>query len=482
MSTFMWVVNAIFILNIILAVVTVFREKRDIAATWAWLLVLVLLPIIGFIIYLFFGKKISREKIFDIKTQESIGMKELVIAQKEMLLDDELLSSKQSTENTKEIASLFLESDESIVTKGNKIDLFIDGNKKFDSLIHDIQQAQHHVHMLYYTIHQDDLGKRILAALEERAAAGVEVLVIYDAMGSRSTKHRFFNHLESLGGRAEPFFGSHWTIINLRLNYRNHRKIVVIDGKIGYVGGFNVGDEYLGKDKKFGYWRDTHLRIQGNAVLALQSRFIMDWNAAVDKHRLDYQEEYFPIIPNKGKSNMQIVSSGPDSEQQQIKKGYIKMISMAKKSIYIQSPYFIPDDSVLDAITIAAMSGIDVRIMIPNKPDHPFVYRATTYYAGEMVAAGAKVYIYDNGFLHAKTVVIDGEVASVGTANFDFRSFKLNFEVNAFIYDPAIAQQLQKIYEDDIKKCYLLTEEIIENQSSWMKFKQEFSRLLSPIL
>lgn len=482
MSTFMWVVNAIFILNIILAVVTVFREKRDIAATWAWLLVLVLLPIVGFIIYLFFGKKISREKIFDIKTQESIGMKELVIAQKEMLLEDELLSSKQATENTKEIASLFLESDESIVTKGNKVELFIDGNAKFDSLIRDIEQAQHHVHMLYYTIHQDELGKRVLAALEERAAAGVEVLVIYDAMGSRSTKHRFFNRLESLGGKAEPFFGSHWAIINLRLNYRNHRKIVVVDGKIGYVGGFNVGDEYLGKDEKFGYWRDTHLRIQGNAVLALQSRFIMDWNAAVDKHRLDYQEEYFPIIPNKGKSNMQVVSSGPDSEQQQIKKGYIKMISMAKKSIYIQSPYFIPDDSVLDAITIAAMSGIDVRIMIPNKPDHPFVYRATTYYAGEMVAAGAKVYIYDNGFLHAKTVVIDGEIASVGTANFDFRSFKLNFEVNAFIYDPVVAQQLQGIYEEDMKKCYLLTQEIIDNQSVWMKFKQEFSRLLSPIL
>ncbi|MEG2602267.1 MAG: cardiolipin synthase, partial [Carnobacterium sp.] len=288
--------------------------------------------------------------------------------------------------------------------------------------------------------------------------------------------------LESLGGKAEPFFGSHWAIINLRLNYRNHRKIVVIDGKIGYVGGFNVGDEYLGKDKKFGYWRDTHLRIEGNAVLALQSRFAMDWNAAVDKHKIEYKEEYFPIIHNKGKSNMQIVSSGPDSEQQQIKKGYIKMISMAKKSIYIQSPYFIPDDSVLDAISIAAMSGIDVRIMIPNKPDHPFVYRATTYYAGEMVAAGAKVYIYDNGFLHAKTMVIDGEIASVGTANLDFRSFKLNFEVNAFVYDPVVAMELKAIYEKDMEECYLLTKEILANQSRWMKFKQEFSRLLSPIL
>ncbi|MFS7259596.1 cardiolipin synthase [Carnobacterium divergens] len=482
MNTILLVIALVTLINIFLAIITVFREKRDIAATWAWLLVLVLLPGIGFIAYLFVGKKISREKIFDIKTQESIGMSELVLAQKEMLAEDELLSSKQSNENTKEMASLFLESDESILTKGNELKIFTDGKEKFDHLIQDIQQAKHHVHLLYYTFHQDELGNRVLAALEERAAAGVEVLVIYDAMGSRSTKHRFFKNLEKLGGKAEPFFGSHWTIINLRLNYRNHRKIVIIDGKVGYIGGFNIGDEYLGKVKKFGYWRDTHLRIEGNAVLALQSRFLMDWNAAVVKQKFDYKEEYFPLSNNHGKTNMQIVSSGPDSELQQIKKGYLKMISMAKESIYIQSPYFIPDDSVLDAITIAAMSGIDVRIMIPNKPDHPFVYRATTYFAGEMVNAGAKVYIYDNGFLHAKTMVIDGEIASVGTANLDFRSFKLNFEVNAFIYDPVIAQDLKQIYEKDIEKCHLLTKELLDQQSRWMKFKQEFSRLLSPIL
>ncbi|SDQ05603.1 cardiolipin synthase [Carnobacterium viridans] len=483
MDIIRYILLGLYFLNLLLSVITVFREKRDIAATWAWLLVLILLPGIGFIFYLFIGKKLTREKIFDIKSQENIGMPELVQAQKEMLADDEdLLSERQASENAKEMASLFLESDESILTKGNKVELFTDGAEKFDSLIEDISKAEHHIHMIYYIIHNDKIGKRVLRALEERAAAGVEVLVIYDALGSRSLRPKFFKTLKKLGGKAEPFFGSKLPIINLRFNYRNHRKIVVIDGKIGYTGGFNVGDEYLGEYKKFGYWRDTHLKIQGNAVLALQTRFLMDWNAAVSNHKLEYEENYFPLIDKKGHANIQVVSSGPDSDLEQIKKGYIKMISMAKESVFIQTPYFVPDDSVLESIQIAVMSGIDVKIMIPNKPDHPFIYRATMYYAEAMVNAGAEVYIYDNGFLHAKTVVVDGDICSIGTANFDIRSFKLNFEVNVFIYDDKIAKQQEQFFYEDMKKSYLLTKEMLDNQSKWLKFKQIFSRLFSPIL
>lgn len=483
MQLFLSISSIIITLNTIFAIITVFREKRDIAATWAWLVVLMFLPVFGFVFYLFIGNKLSRKKIFDIKAQESIGMSELVQAQKELLADDEdLLSSKQASENSKEMASLFLESDESILTKGNKVQLFTDGGKKYESLIADIYEAKHHIHLIYYIFKDDKIGRRVLEALEDRAAAGVEVLVIYDALGSRSLKTNFFKNLKSLGGHAESFFGSRYSIINLRFNYRNHRKIVIIDGKIGYTGGFNVGDEYLGEYKKFGYWRDTHMKIEGNAVLPLQSRFLMDWNATVSHHKLEYQENYFPLIKKQGKTNMQIVSSGPDTEIQQIKKGYIKMISMAKESVYIQTPYFVPDDSLLETLEIAVMSGIDVKIMIPNKPDHPFIYRATTYYAAEMIAAGAEVYIYDNGFLHAKTIVIDGEICSIGTANFDVRSFKLNFEVNAFIYDHEIAKQQRDIFYKDIENSYLLTQEILDNQSRWLKFKQVFSRLFSPIL
>lgn len=483
MQLFLSIISAVLALNILFSIITVFREKRDIAATWAWLVVLVFLPVIGFIFYLFIGKKPSRKKIFDIKNQESIGMSQLVEAQKRRLIEDEhLLSRKQESENTKEIVRLFLEDDGSILTKDNSVHLFTDGFEKYESLISDIYEAKHHVHVMYYIFKNDKIGTRVLKALEERAAAGVEVLVLYDALGSRSLKASFFDHLKSLGGKTQSFFGSRYSIINLRFNYRNHRKIVVIDGKIGYTGGFNVGDEYLGEYKKFGYWRDTHLKIEGSAVLALQNRFLMDWNAASKQDQLTYQEAYFPTIIKKGETNIQIVSSGPDTEIQQIKKGYIKMISLAKESIFIQTPYFVPDDSLLETLEIAAMSGIDVKIMIPNKPDHPFIYRATTYYAAEMVAAGAQVYIYDNGFLHAKTMVIDGEICSIGTANFDVRSFKLNFEVNAFIYDPKVAKQQEEIFYEDIKKSYLLTQNILNNQSNWLKFNQIFSRLFSPIL
>lgn len=249
--------------------------------------------------------------------------------------------------------------------------------------------------------------------------------------------------LQTAAGRRRPcgsLFPSRLRPINLRLNYRNHRKLVIIDGETGYVGGFNVGDEYLGLNPKFGYWRDTHLRLQGTAVHAIQTRFILDWNQASHHHTLTYVPNHFPECEPKGNVGMQIVTSGPDSEWEQIKNGYIKMISTAKRSILIQTPYFIPDSSLLDALRIACLSGIDVKIMIPNKPDHAFVYWATLSYIGDLLKAGASVYIYDNGFIHAKTIVVDDETASVGTANIDVRSFRLNFEVNAFIYDVTIAK------------------------------------------
>lgn len=296
-------------------------------------------------------------------------------------------------------------------------------------------------------------------------------------------KKAFWNDLKHNGVKVWPFFPSKLPLINFRLNYRNHRKLAIIDGEVGYIGGFNVGDEYLGLDKSFGYWRDTHLRVRGKAVFAMQTRYIMDWNSASSaSQKLDYHTRYFPSFHGKGHSSMQIVSSGPDSEWQQIKNGYIKMINSAKKSIYLQSPYIIPDASLLEALKIASLSGVDVRLMIPNKPDHAFVYRATMSYCGELIESGVKVYIYDNGFIHAKTMVVDGEIASVGTANMDFRSFRLNFEVNAFMYEKKIAQKLEDLFLQDILKSYQLTAELYAERSFWIKVKEAVSRLLSPIL
>ena len=267
------------------------------------------------------------------------------------------------------------------------------------------------------------------------------------------------------------------------MNYRNHRKIVVIDGRIGFVGGFNVGREYLGKNKKFGYWRDTHLCIEGAAVTSLAVRFVLDWNYAA-KENLFLQDNLFeiPTYTRNGRDPVQIISSGPDSQTKTIHDNYLRLIHSAKKHVYIQTPYLIPDDSILDALMIASRSGVDVRIMVPCKPDHPFVYWATYSYLGELVQAGAKCYVYNNGFLHAKTLSVDGMVACVGTANMDIRSFGLNFEVNAVIYSERTVQSLERIFETDMTKCTHVTRKVYDQRGFVIRMKEQFSRLLSPLL
>ena len=483
-----YILLALLVINTGGAVVTVFWEKKDIAVIWAWLLVLILLPGVGFILYLLVGKGINSSKIFDLKEQERLGINQLAEIQKEQWEKNRLIfAGEKISAGNMELPRLFLDIDQAILTEHNYVEILTDGTEKFKVLLDDIRHAQNHVHIEYYTFYNDQIGNQVRAALEEVARRGVEVRVIYDSFGSRGTTHQYFKRLEALGGRAEPFFGTKKAPIHSpRLNYRDHRKIVVIDGRIGYIGGFNIGDQYLGRKPKFGYWRDTHLRVQGNAVIALQSRFLMDWNATVKNTRhnqqVSYQDQYFPLISNVGHTSMQIVSSGPDSEKEAIKLGYFKMINNARKYIYIQTPYLIPDDAIIEALMVAQMSGVEVRIMIPAFPDHPFVYRATEYYAKHLTDLGIKVYKYHHGFLHAKTVVVDDQVASVGSANLDFRSFKLNFEANAFLYGEQFAHQLKTIFEKDQEQAVLLTPEYFANQSRWRKFKQEFSRLLSPIL
>ena len=482
-SSFLYLI--IFV-NTIAAVITVFREPRDISATWGWLIVLIMLPVIGFIIYFFFGRRIRKKRIFNLRAQETVGLQELVEQQQQALVSakQKMEQSSFQFKNTyqEELASFFLEADDAIITENNDVEMFIDGHDKFNRLKEDLRKAKHHIHVLYYIFNDDEIGNEIMNLLIEKAQEGVEVLVIYDALGSRATRNSFWKSLHEAGGQSVAFFGYTFGFINWRINYRNHRKIVVVDGKVGYVGGFNVGDEYLGKGP-LGLWRDTHLRIEGDAVYSLQSRFFVDWNAAVkEEKRREFIPEYFPMTKSEGKHTIQIVSTGPDSDVQKIKLGFIKMISMAKKSVWIQSPYFIPDESIQEALTIAAMSGVDVRVMIPCKPDHPVVYRATEYYARQLLQSGVKIYVYQRGFLHAKTMVVDGEMATIGTSNFDMRSFRLNFEVNAFIYQEALAQKVAEDFMSDLKQCTIANQKYFEKQSKWKKFKQRFSRLFAPIL
>ncbi|AEV96068.1 cardiolipin synthase [Pediococcus claussenii] len=480
-----FIFEMILIINIIGASITVFRQRRDIAATWAWLLVLYFLPIVGFIAYAFVGRKLPENKLFPLKQKTRLELNQ-IIAQQSKELYDERTSSDIIAEGAEGMVRFFGNADHAFLTRRNEVEIITDGNELFTNMFESIKRAKHHVHIEFYTIYNDSIGNELIKLLEQKASEGIEVKVIWDSWGSLGTRRSFFNRLIELGGQAYPFLGTRSALTDFRLNFRDHRKIVVIDGKVGYVGGFNVGDQYLGRKKKFGNWRDTHIRIKGPGVYGLQSRFVLDWNATSKVDQIDEIFEpgskYFPFIEGKGNTSLQVVSSGPDSDVQKIKMGYLKMINAAKRSIWIQSPYLIPDDSVLDALRIAAASGVDVRIMVPHMPDHAFVYRATQYYAWQCAKWGIKVYYYNNGFLHAKTMVVDGKISSVGSANMDFRSFKLNFEVNSFMYDANIAHRLEKIYRRDILESTLQTAEMFEKQSSWLKFKQIFSRLLSPIL
>lgn len=470
------------ILNIFLAVALIFLERRDATSTWAWLMVLFFLPLVGFFVYLLLGRRLGQKHFFRWVDQEKIGIDQLIDYQIEAIEENTLEFRLEDTEDYKDMIYLHLRNNNAVLTQDNDVQVFNDGHKKFEALINDLETAKDHIHFQYYILRLDNLGQRILDVLIRKAKQGVQVRILYDDMGSRSLRKRHFKELIELGGQVEAFFPSILPLINPRLNYRNHRKIVVVDGRIGYIGGFNVGDEYLGLYKKFGYWRDTHLRIEGSALHPLQRRFILDWNQASAHHKVKYADNYFPIIPQKGTIGMQIVSSGPDSEWEQIKDGYLKMISLAKKYIYIQTPYFIPDVSFLDALRIACLSGVDVRIMIPNKPDHIFVYWATYTNVGLLLKAGAKVYMYENGFIHTKQIVVDDKVSTVGTANIDVRSFKLNFEVNAFIYDRTKSHELAELFEQDLLLSSELTLDIYNERSGIIRMKESIANLISPIL
>lgn len=453
-------------------------EKRDISAAWAWLFVMLLLPGIGFIIYLFFGWKLNQRQIFDLKAQKRLGISDMAEYQKRNPKNKPTLDT--NLEN--DLVQMFLNTDNAILTTKNDLKIFTDGHEKFNSLFEDLKKAKHHINIEYFTIYDDQLGKKLRKILVQKAREGVQVRVLYDLFGSKGSKQKFFKELIQAGGEVTPFMKSKLGYYSFRINFRNHRKIVVIDGSVGYIGGFNIGDQYLGRNKRFGNWRDTHLRLEGSVVLQLQSRFFMDWNASAKRQKVQFSLDYFPQSNVQNNIPMQIVSSGPENDIQKIKQGYIKMIMGAKHSIWIETPYFIPDDALMEALLIAIRSGIEVRIVIPQMPDHPFVYRATEYYVQQLLKAGARIYSYQNGFMHAKTIVVDNMITSVGSANWDIRSFKLNFEANAFMYDPKVAEQIIATIKNDLKDARELDEEYFKQQSSWKKFRQLASRLISPIL
>lgn len=505
-----WLMEHLLYINLILSVAIVFFQRRDPKSVWTWLLLLYFVPVFGFFFYLIFAQDYRKSKMFRIKEVEdrfrySVKTQENFLRREAFLLDDPLAADYG------DLVYYNLEKAGAVLTLNNQVEIFTDGQKKFEDLRRELRKARHFVHIQYYIIKNDELFDTIVPILKERVRQGVEVRILYDGMGGRFMPKRRWRDLEEAGIQVGCFFPPVLGRLNLRVNYRNHRKIVVIDGRVGYVGGFNIGKEYLGKDPKFGYWRDTHLKIEGDAVISLQIRFALDWNYA-KKENLFKNAWYFadstpladagvPCPDSRVRPAMrllksrddlpefrenilgiQIITSGPDSVLRQIRDNYLQMFHKARHHIYIQTPYFVPDDAVLSALKIAAGSGIDVRLMIPCKPDHPFVYWATYSYVGEMVSAGARCYTYENGFLHAKGVMVDSRVSCYGTANMDIRSFELNFEVNATIYDEETTERLELIFLEDLTQCREVTREVYEARDLWVRVKEQGSRLLSPLL
>lgn len=474
-----------FVMNIVLALIIVFldRDRRDATATWAWLFLLFVMPILGFIAYIFFGRAVRKKREKGLQHNQIDDALERVKKQ----LDD----STNHIENSNnlivrkhaDIAQTLMTKEPSFLSNNNKVEIFTDGHELYRQMKADLRNAQTYIHMEYYVLELDGLGTEIIDILEEKLKEGLEVKLLYDAVGSKTAHKSNFKKFQQLGGQVEAFFQAKIPFINFRVNNRNHRKIVVIDGQMGYVGGFNIGDEYLGLNDKFGYWRDTHLKVRGDGVDALQLSFIHDWNSQAKREQLAYNDKYFPDNANQGGDvSMQMAVSAPSDNWHQIEFGYMKMIMNAKKSIYMHSPYFIPDKGYINALRIAAKSGVDVQLIIPNKPDHIFVYWATITSVAHLIRDGVKVFTYENGFIHSKMMIIDDEVASVGSSNMDIRSFELNFEINAFIYDENVAKQLKRAFFEDLKVSKALTIERYEQRSNWIKFKQSIAKLASPIL
>ena len=481
-----------YVLGIIVSI-TILLENRDPSRTIAWLLIFILLPGIGLIIYACLGKNIRKFKIF--KTQKlAVNLKEqklfdnleeinkLITLEQDTITISKLLKDDIEENNKLKIINLLLNTGMFPFTTNNKVNVFVDGNEKFENLLKDIENAKDHIHLEYFIIKDSEIGKKIKELLIKKSKENVKVKILYDDVGCWRFwfNRKFFNEMKENGIEIVSFLPTKFPIIGGKLNYRNHRKIVVIDGCIGYTGGINIGDEYIGRNKKFGYWRDTHIRIEGTSVYMLQMTFLIDWYYNTKQVLLD--KKYFPKLMDLGNSMIQIVASGPDSDWEAIHYAYFLSICQARKSIYIETPYFIPDDSLLRALKSASLSGVDVRIIFPKIADHKIVNTASYSYFDDILKSGGKVYLYNKGFIHSKVIIIDETIASTGSANMDLRSFMLNFEINAFIYDKEIISRMKDDFFEDLKHSKEIDFDNFKNRSMTQKAKESIARLFSPIL
>lgn len=467
----------LFIINALVSVIVIILERKNPEKTIAWLLVFILLPPVGLFFYILFGRNWKKHTLSD----SSVPIEELVFHAMKHVKDYEYSS----------LIGLLSRNSESPLFNDNSITLFRDGVEKFEEFKKALWNAENHIHLEYFIVKGSDIGNEIKDILIAKASEGIKVRFLMDKLGSIRLKPEFVQDLRAGGVEVVQysyFLAPLLRRINTQVNYRNHRKIAVIDGRIGFLGGLNIGDEYVG-NSKYGYWRDTHMMVRGDFVLGLQAVFLDDYFTIKEVNRsteIDFRENfdvYFPkTLPADGKL-MQLALSGPDSKYPAIMQAVLKMITMATDHIYITSPYFIPSESIMNALTVAAMSGIKVHILFPGRYDHIISYYASRTYLAELVKVGVIVHFYDStSFIHAKSVIVDGKIATLGTANMDIRSFELNYEINAMIYDEEIAEELENMFFEDLKRSRRITEEYFENLPPKVKAFEAFCRMFSALL
>ena len=461
----------VYLAVILFTIVIVLLDNRNPVKTMAWILVLVFLPVVGLAFYFFFGRNTRKERLISKKGFSRLSKRPMAEYQAQEALDD--------FTGRNQLIPFFHRVSNALPFEGNDVQVFTDGYSMYQELFRRIAKAKHHIHLEFYIFENDAVGRLLRDLLIDKAREGVSVRLLYDDVGCWDVNSMFYDEMLCEGIEVRSFLKVRFPQFTSKVNYRNHRKLAIIDGKVGFIGGMNIALRYL-KGVPWGVWRDTHICLKGKAVYGIQTAFLTDW-FAVDRTLLT-SAQYFPKMDSVGTSVAQIVTSDPVGEWHDIMLGLVKAISCAQRYIYVETPYFLPTEQVMAAFQTAALSGVDVRLMIPKKADAFITHKGTMSYLDELMKSGVKVYLYRAGFLHSKLWVADDEWASVGSTNLDFRSFEHNFEANAFFYDEKTVCTLKEIFLEDMKKCMTLSQKIWDKRSFKNKIIESVVRLLAPLL
>lgn len=470
-SLFTLILEALFLIVWVGTIVVVITENRNPVKTLAWVMVLVFLPVIGFVLYVFFGMDMRRTRIISKRSLSKLSQKPL------LNFADYAVSTPPAP--YEKLVNMMKKASFSYLLGDNKVQVFVDFPMMLQDMLRSIASAKHHIHVQFYIFMDDSVGRFLRDVLIDKVRQGVKVRLLYDDVGSWKAKNRFFREMKEAGIEVYPFGEVKFAALSQRVNYRNHRKVVIVDGEIGYIGGMNVAERYY-NGVSWGRWRDTHLRIDGMAVNALQMSFFVDWYYAT--RELVSNAVYFPKVQRQGTTDVQIVTSYPMGEWKTIMQGLLQVISQSRRYLYIQTPYFLPTEPILMALRNAALAGVDVRLMVPLRGDSLLVDLASHSYYKEAMTAGIKIYQYEAGYLHSKVVLADDNFVTVGSTNIDFRSFEHNFEINAFIYDPEVVREMKRIFMNDLEHSRRVVASEWKKRPLWNRFWESLVRLLSPLL